>query len=798
MVLKEYDNTTAPDMGTVRFKEFVSLCMEKWKWFVASVLVCMLLAVLFLLRTAPQYTRSAAVLIKEEDNAASSVSSELGAFSGMGLFNAVSNVYNEQLALQSPSVMLKVVRRLHLDYAYRQRQGLRNVELYGRTLPVSVLVPALTDDDRLRFTLTVKADGSLTIADIRKNKEHIGGSFTGRLGAVVKTRAGSMMVSATPYFAKLMGKDEELTIKVNRAAPIDCTEELMKKFTASVADENASVINLDIKDASIERAEDILNAVIAAYQEDWVKDKNNVALSTSKFIDERLKSISLELGNVDNDISAYKSKNLIPDVAEAAKMHMENANQADQSKLLLNNQLYTATYLRNYLQNNSRHNQLLPANVTEGNKALEAQIAEYNTKQLERNKLVENSSTANPLVEDLDLQLKSMRQSILATVNNDIRRLNIQIGGFAANQNKNTAEIASSPTQAKHLLSVERQQKVKESLYIYLLQKREENQLSQAFTAYNTRIITPPMGKLEPTSPRKGITLLVTLLMGLILPIVIIYLRELLNTTVQGKKDLEKLSIPFIGEIPLTPSKAKGKDAAPGRILVQPKKRNMINEAFRVVRTNVEFMANSYNQARMLMVTSINPGSGKTFVSINLAAVFVLKGKRVVLLDADIRKASLSEYVDSPRYGVSTYLAGQSTDWRKLIVHHKDCEGLDIVPGGAIPPNPTELLGNGRLQQLVGELKQEYDLVLMDCAPVDIVADTNIIAGMADMTVFIVRSGLLERDMLPVIEEFYTQKKLKNMGLILNGSKVVSGKYGYSRHGYGYGYGYGSYAKEDE
>ena len=291
--------------------------------------------------------------------------------------------------------------------------------------------------------------------------------------------------------------------------------------------------------------------------------------------------------------------------------------------------------------------------------------------------------------------------------------------------------------------------------------------------------------------------MLLAFILGLIAPAAVLYLLEIMNTKIRGKKDIEEVKVPFIGEVPLYGDKKKRSEAET-RILVQPKKRNMINEAFRVVRTNLEFMANSYDNAKTFMVTSLNVGSGKTFMTINMASSFAVKDKKTIVIDLDIRKGSLSRYlrVATKGKGISAYLSGQETDWRKMIMHAEECPTLDILPCGTIPPNPAELLSNGKLDVLVEELKKEYDIIFFDCAPDDVVADTSIIAGLADMTLFIIRSGLLDKSLIPVIEEYYTSKKLKNMALILNGTEVVKSHYGYHRRGYGYGYGYGSYGSK--
>ncbi len=778
-------------------KDFLLLCLDYWRWFVLSLLVCLLIAFLYVKKKPNVYTRTAEVMINEEKGKSSSINSQLSGLSDMGMFGSVSNVDNELLALKSPSVILEVVNRMHLDVSY-MIPGYRKTELYGTTLPVSVSFSGFEDTDFAKMRMTLKADGTFVLSDFLKNKEEWDQTVSGKVNTAVSTPLSKLSVISTDAFrevVKSMKEDDmkELVIDITRIYPEMAREICRSRFSAEVMEKKASVISMSYQDVSKERADDFLNMMLKVYQENWMRDKNQVALSTYDFINERLGVIEKELGNVDSDISSYKSKNLIPDIEESTKLYMKNANDANTKIIELNTQLYVMNFVKDFMKDNSKKNQILPANMIPNDAGLNAQINQYNTLQLERNKLAANSSSTNPLVVDIDEQLLAMRKAISSSIENSISHLRIQISGMHGEESKNNSQIASSPARATHLLSVERQQKVKEALYIYLLQKREENQLSQAFTAYNTRLITPPMGGLYPTSPKKRNIWMIACLLGLAIPAGILYLRESLDTKIRGKKDIESLSLPYIGEIPLHEEKKKGVEAET-KILVKPQKRNMINEAFRVVRTNLEFMANSYEDAKVFMVTSINVGSGKTFLTINLASIFAIKDKKTILLDLDIRKASLNRYLDfaSKSNGVTNILSGQNVDWRNLIVHSPDCPSLDILPCGTIPPNPAELLSNGRLHQLMEELKSEYDYIFLDCAPVDIVADTSIIAHEADVTLFIIRSGLLDKNMLPTIEEYYTSKKLKNMGVILNGSKVIKSRYGYHRYGYGYGYGYGS------
>ena len=615
---KENSNTHDTQANVnMTIKDFLLACLFRWKWFVLSVIIALILAGLYLAKKQPIYTRSAEVLIKNTKGGGGSLSSELSGLSEMGIFSASSSVSNELIVMKSPALLMEVVRRMNLDVNYTV-PGYRDYTLYGDSNPIKITFANLKDDDFVSFDVKIKKDGTFEMDGFSKNGYDLEGSVSGKLNTTMKTPVGRLYISTTPAYAKLKG---DLDINIVRTSILSATQICKSKFDAFFTSKTASVITLKYDDVSMQRAEDILNMIIKVYQEGWMDDKNQIALSTSRFITERLSVIEKELGNVDSDISSYKSRNLVPDVSEAAKMYMTNANQANNELLNLNNQLYMLTFIREQLMDNTKKNQLLPSGMLSHNAGLESQISKFNELQMQRNNLASSSSEGNPLVKDLDLQLATLRTAVSGSLNNTINQVRIQINGMQAKANQNTAQIASSPIQAKQLLSVERQQKVKEALYIYLLQKREENQLSQAFTAYNTRIVTPPMGSRLPTAPVRRNIWLVALLLGLAIPAAIVYIVESLDTKIRGKKDIENVSIPFIGEIPLYGDKKKRLEAE-GKILVQAKKRNMINEAFRVVRTNVEFMSNSYDNAKVFMVTSINPGSGKTFVTINLASSF--------------------------------------------------------------------------------------------------------------------------------------------------------------------------------
>ena len=783
------NNNFAPKQSDdfIRLQDLFYLCIDKWYWFAVSLVVTLGIALVYLLTTPPVYTRSASLLIKEEGkgNSLSDVSGVLG---DIDFFQTNTNVNNEIQSLQSPAVMYDVVKRLHLDINYTKDGSFYDQVLYGKDCPYEVSFIDLPDNEDLSFTIyPASSNKGVQVGDFVRGEEESGQTMNVLFNDTTETPVGKLIVK--PVLHDTVAYKEP--VYVSRIGLQAATTAYASQLTVALSDEKSTVINLSFQDVCIQRAEDVLNTLIAVYNENWIKDKNQIAVSTSMFINDRLGVIEQDLGNVDEDISSFKSENLLPDVQAAASMYMTQSSETQTQILAINTQLSMARYIRNYLTNTTSKNQLLPANSGIESSGIEQQIAEYNTMQLRRNDLVANSSESNPLVVDLDESLQNMRGAIVTSVDNLIVTLNTQLRSLQQSEKQTTARIADNPSQGKYLLSVGRQQKVKEALYLFLLQKREENELSQAFTAYNARVITPPVGSMFPTAPIKRNILLVAFVLGLLIPVVIIFVRENMNTKIRGRKDLENLSLPFVGEIPLAFRKKEQKSEAKN-ILIKQGSRDIVNEAFRVLRTNLEFMLDRKEdgKASIILFTSFNPGSGKTFLTINTAACLSLKQKRVLVIDGDLRHGSASAYVGRPSKGLSDYLGKRENDIDHLIVGNPAYPGLSILPVGTIPPNPTELLAEPRLAELIETLRIRYDYILIDCPPVEIVADTQIIEKLADRTLFVVRAGLLERDMLPELQRMYEEKRYKNMALILNGTEGGGSRYGY-RYGYKYGYHYG-------
>lgn len=802
--------------------DIIFLCISKWYWIVTSVLICLVVAYLYIRITPPTYQRTAAVLIKE-DNAHRGSTSELAELSGMSI---QTNIHNEILTLKSPTIMSGVVKELGLDVIYQSEGFFYDKTLYGKNLPYCISFINM-EEESLKGLLTVKKNKfTLNINTINGKDSTI--VITGNMLDSVKVSDKGKMIVSRNLSYKSNGAPQGTTytnrpIIITKLSSHIATQVCLSRMTAELADKNADVINLSYTDVSVERATDVANTVIKVYNENWLKEKNQITVSTSKFIDERLQIIEKELGSVDNSISTYKSNTRIPDVQTAAGTYFSKSTDVSDQLLDYNNRRSMANYVRQQLSSNITKNQLLPANSGIDNSNVEQQIAAYNTDLLKRNNLAANSNEQNPLVLELDDKLAQMRKMILSSLDNYIINLNGQIQTLERKEAISNSQLSTNPTQAKFILSVERQQKVKEALYLFLLQKREENEVRQTFTAYNTRIINWAAGSDSPIAPSSNKIMMMAFVIGLIIPIGGIFLLEALNTTVRGQKDIDGLSIPYIGEIPYAfkkknkkrPSRLKKifiklglirnnkEDDEKREIVVKDKKRDFINEAFRVVRTNLEFML-GHNDNKVVMASSFNAGSGKTFIGMNIAMSYAIKGKKVAIIDLDLRKGSLSTYVGSPKLGVSDYLNGDTKDYHEVIVSGSIHNNLDMIPCGTLPPNPSELLYSPALENMIKSMREEYDYIFIDCPPMEMLADASIINKYTDLTVFIIRVELFERNLLPKLESIYKEKKYNNMALILNGSMPSRGRYGYGKYGYGYGYRYGygyeygSYLSDDD
>lgn len=506
---------------------FFKACLDKWKWFATSVSVIMLLAIIYLVITPPKYTKEAQVLVKEEGGMGSIMGqlgglAELGGLMGFGS----SNVYNELYAMQSPWLLLNVVNQLHLDMSYTIK-GIRNKELYAETLPITVTFKNLTEEDDVRMKLDLKKSGDFKLYKLKKNDDKYSDELTGHVGQTLKSSIGDIEIKATPALSKM--EDDEVTITVKRTEPMAMVDLIKKKkLNVVVGSRDASIIDIKYKDVSKQRAKDIINAIIAEYRKESYEDKDAQMAVSERYVIERLASLEAELKTLDQRVADYKSKTMMPDLEVMAKVYAESAKDISTAHMELSNQLYVAQAIRDYLRDESKKDELLPALLVADNKGLADQVSEYNALQLQRNKIIASSSKESPLVKDIDKQLSAMHDAVLASADNAIKQLKLQLKSVTAKENEGKQLIASAPVKAIGGLTDERDWKVLNEIYVFLLQKREEAQMSKALKT-DVRVLTPPLGVKEKCEPKAMSILFCSLLLGLFIPAFFIIFRAYLS-----------------------------------------------------------------------------------------------------------------------------------------------------------------------------------------------------------------------------------------------------------------------------
>lgn len=749
---------------------------SQWKWFLLSILICGGIAWYNYARAPLVYFRSATVIIKDPSNKAST--SGLDRFDNF--INKV-NVANEILQFRSKKLMREVVQRVHADVSYQIKDGLRSNELYNES-PVLVSLPDALPEQSFSFTMTLKDAKTVTLSDFSGIEAKP--SYEVALNDTVAIIEGmNVVVTATNYL-----RDSWLNTPIRvQKLPVESMVNYYKNALGiQQEEEEASILTLALKDSSPARAEDVLNTLITVYNEEAIKEKNQVAVNTANFINERLIIIERELGNVESNLESFKQRNQIVDIASSAGMYMTESQKYNADAMELETQLRLANFIKDYLTDPGKETDLIPSNTGISDMNIENQISLYNAAKLKRDHLIDDSSVNNPVVQELNNSLRAMKQSIIRAVDNMIVSLNVKRNDAQNREMRAQDRVTAIPTKERQMLSIERQQKIKEALYLFLLNKREENALSQAMADNNARVIDGAEGSNAPISPNRNRILLLGLLVGIALPGAVCLAILFMDTRVHGRKDIEGvISVPYLGEIPL--DKEAMKDHRKKVMAVKEQGDDIVSEAFRILRTNMAFLSQKDKPAQVITFTSFNIGAGKTFIARNLSMSLAYLKKRVVMVDLDIRKGTLSRHFGHYHVGVTNYLSDNMVKVDDIIQHQ---EGFDLIPAGILAPNPAELLMDNRLDELMNELRTRYDYIIADNVPVGLIADATIANRIADLTIFVVRAGKLDRRQLPDIEKLYQEKKLKNMALVLNGANPERHGYGYS-YGYGYGYGYG-------
>ena len=777
--------------GAVTLHDIIRMVIANWYWFVLSALVCLSLAYYYLASTPKIYSRTATILVKDSRKGGDL---ELTAFSDLAGFQNRRSVDNEVFILQSRRLMTEVVKRLDLTVSYSVRERLRRRDLYAQS-PVEVTFVNDSDNQSLSMEITPLEGDKVRLTNFEDRfvtKQETRSSITAAYGDTIPTPVGQVVVRKSLY---MKPEYTGVPIRVVKNSLSRTTNAYRNAVKSDVANKQASVVTISMNNSVPRRAEDILNTLISVYNEDAIDDKRRVSVTTAEFIKARLAVIGRELGDVDRDIEDIKKDNQMVDITSEAARSVSESSKYKAEGLSLENQINVAEFIRTYLNDPKNAGELIPMMASVTNQGISSQIADYNNAILRREKLMENSSDRSPVIQDLDNLLASVRRSIVASLDSHISTLIIQRDAMRKEETQANRRISTMPSQEKVILGITRQQKIKEELFLYLLNKQEETQLNYAVAESNSRTIDMAYGSARPVSPRSTIILGISLLAGLAIPFGILYLIGMLDTTIRGRKDVEdNISAPFLGDIPYSEGGAGGDSG----IVVRETGRDALSEAFRMLRSSMTFMnVSAGNEIHTILFTSSDPHAGKTFVATNLATTLAMAGKRVLLIDLDLRRHALSSQLGhgNCKTGITSYLAG-TTGLDKLIAKTGFHDNLDVIYAGIQPPNPTEMLLSNKLDKMMAELREKYAYIFIDSTPAMSVADAIITDRLSDLCIYIVREGVLDRRQLPDIERLYREKKLHNMAIVLNGTRSRRHGYGYG-YGYGYGHGYG-YGYGDE
>lgn len=772
-----------------------------WPWFIASIIICLGCTFLYLRFQTPVYNTTAAVLIKETDPRSKAMTQANGAVAALqdiSGFSMTSNFDNEVEILKSRTLIKKVVSELGLYIQYSKDQTFGyDIPLYRNT-PIKVYITPeeaekLQGGARLKMTYTPEGKLNLTAKYMFNHEETETTASFDSLPAVLPTPIG--VFSFTNSDSIKLKKTIKLNVRVS--SPTAVAQSYAANLTISPSSKTTTIAKISVKNTHKQRAVDFINQLVANYNQDANDEKNEVAEKTAEFIEERIGIINAELGAAENQLATFKQQAGLTDLSSDAQLALQESSKYEQQRVENATQIQLVEFLKTYINKEENANEVLPANVGLKDQNLSTVIEQYNTMIIERKRLLRTSSESNPAIINMNTGIEAMRRSVQTTVESVLKGLYITKADIDKQTSKFEARINKAPQQEKEFLTIARQQEIKAALYTMLLQKREENAITLASTATNGRIIEEALSSGTPVAPQKLMLIVAGILFALALPIGAIFLRELLKYKIENREDVLKITYaPIIGELPRCDIKTNSS------IVIQENKNNLMEECFRNLRTNLLFMLERGQQ--VILFSSTQPGEGKSFVAGNTAASLAFLGKKVLIMGMDIRKPGLNKvfHLSNRAVGITNYLSDpEHTNLLDTIQHSDISPNLDILPGGPVPPNPTELVAREHLDHAIAELKKHYDYIILDTAPIAMIADTTIIARTADMCVYVCRADVTPKEGFEYINVLQKEQKFKKIATVINDIDMSKRKhsygYGYGRkYGYGYGYGYESVAKK--
>ena len=799
MVEERKERTGAQSEEQINIQEILFRYLIHWPWFVVSVIVCVALAWGYLRLTTPIYNVSATVLIKDEKKGGgASMSSELEKMGMDGFVSSSGNIENEIEVLSSRTLAREVVSSLGLFVTYMDEDRFPKRELY-RTSPVLVsLTPQEADKlpQPMEVGMVLQPSGVMDV-QIKVGEKEYQKRFE-KLPAIFPTNEGTVAFFAnndtlSPIRPESVTKERHITAYINR--PFSVAKGYAGSLSITPTSKATSVVTVSLKNSNTQRGKDYIDKLLEVYNINANNDKNEVAQRTAEFIDERIGIISKELGNTERDLENFKRGAGITDLTSEAQIALAGNAEYEKKRVENQTQINLVMDLQRYLQGTEY--EVLPSNVGLQDAGVAGAIDRYNEMVSERNRLLRTSTESNPAIVNLNASIRAMRGNIQTTLDATLKGLEITRADLAREASRYSRRISDAPTQERQFVSIARQQEIKSGLYLMLLQKREENAIVLAAIANNAKIIDEAQADGAPISPKRMTIYLAALVFGIGIPVGIIYLIGLTKFKIEGRADIEKLtSLPVIGDIPLA-------DEKNGSIAVFENQNNLMSETFRNVRTNLQFMLE--NGKNVILVTSTISGEGKSFISANLAISLSLLGKKVVIVGLDIRKPGLNKVfnISKKEHGITQYLTNPAINLMDLVQSSDINKNLYILPGGTVPPNPTELLARDGLEKAIETLKQNFDYVILDTAPIGMVTDTLLIGRVADLSVYVCRADYTRKAEFSLINELAENNKLPNLCIAINGLDLQKKKYGYyygygkygKYYGYGkrYGYGYGEH-----
>ncbi len=756
--------------STNDINNFINNYLKKhWKSFILCIIAFVALAYLYLRYTAPEYGISAKImLIKDKTSGPETI-----VFDDLQNFSEKSTKVDDEIEiLKSRSLMVNVVKDLSLNYRFFSEGRIHKQELYPKP-PIKVNFfesDSIIQDSGFIFHVNILSD--------TKFEYHIDGEETSKefsFGTDIPTPIGNMVI--TPNIVDINKlKGNSIIVQID---PIEKIAKLYKdKLVISSTQEGSNVLTISLEDQVIEKAINIIDELIKQYNNKSIEEKALIAKKTSDFINERIDLIASDLSQVDSSAVNFKAGNRLTNIASDANIYVAAGSENEQQLIAVSTELNMANYMKDFVSNQDA-NELIPANLGLADPALAETTTRYNGLVLERERLLKSSSEKNPIVVNIDQQLSGLKQTMSQSLNNLTNTLSIRVNNLKNREAKINSRIYSVPGQERKFRDIERQQQIKESLYLYLLEKREESVLSLAAKSANAKIIDPAYLMSEfPVSPKKKIIYLAAVIFGLLVPYSIIYLKNILDTKIHSKEDVVKAvsNVPFLAEIPKIPNSKKA--------FIKRNDRSVLAESFRILHTNLDYFINSKKVSNdkgiVIYVTSTISGEGKSFIAENLALTFAYSNKKVLLLGADIRNPSFRGVLNDKKInkfnGLTEYLIGKK-EINEIIQPVLDEGKLDIITSGTIPPNPAEILMNDKMGLLFEEVKKHYDFIVVDTAPSMLVTDTLLISNFADQTIYVTRAGYTDKKILAFPQEIQNGKKLKGMVMVVN--EVLDANFGY-------------------